>query len=255
VVEALELDQPHLVTLSELDRIVRQARIATPAKVVAARLRARGWLLATGQRGVWEFSPGAHAGAYSRGEVTLPLQAALARRPELRAGLTFQAAAWAHGLADRAPARLEVAAANPATARILASVGHVVVHTPVLPMVDRKSVPVLAAASVLVHLAARPTQVRSWASTAEWLPDLAAEVDADAVLTELADRSAAVRVRTGYLLQNLRPDIAGHLTGDVAGKVWFGPRGPLRRHDARWQVADTILPFPPAHLTATDGPP
>jgi hypothetical protein len=31
-------------------------------------------------------------------------------------------------------------------------------------------------------------------------------------------------------------------------KVWFGPRGPLRHHDATWNVADTVLPIRPTDL-------
>jgi hypothetical protein len=38
--------------------LAEEAGLRTPAKVVAARLRATGWLLATAQRGVYEFAPG-----------------------------------------------------------------------------------------------------------------------------------------------------------------------------------------------------
>jgi len=85
---------------------------------VAARLSELGWLLPSGQRGVWEFAPAAVAGPYSRGGHTRLLRSVLART-EVACGLTFQAAAWAHGLADRAPARVEVAAATPQDAHRL----------------------------------------------------------------------------------------------------------------------------------------
>jgi hypothetical protein len=51
----------------------------------------------------------------------------------------------------------------------------------------------------------------------------------------------------GYLLQGLRPDIAGRITGPST-KTWFGPRRTVIRHDSRWQVADTLLPFDPRTL-------
>lgn len=38
--------------------------------------------------------------------------------------------------------------------------------------------------SVLVHMAARPTAVRSWSSAGEWLPDLAAEASPERVELE-----------------------------------------------------------------------
>jgi hypothetical protein len=80
-------------------------RAGSTAHIVAARLRELGWLLPTGQRGVWEFAPAAVAGPYSRGGHTRLLRSVLARA-EVACGLTFQAAAWAHGLADRAPTRI-----------------------------------------------------------------------------------------------------------------------------------------------------
>jgi hypothetical protein len=68
LVAELELRQPTLVTLRELAILAEEAGLRTPAKVVAARLRATGWLLPTGQRGVYEFAPGAHAGPYGHGD-------------------------------------------------------------------------------------------------------------------------------------------------------------------------------------------
>src|SRR5262245_64940489 len=103
--------------MSRLDELVRSAGIRTKTRTVAARLRERGWLLPTGQRGVWEFAPAATAGAYSRNDPLTPLRAFLAQRPTARCALTFQAAAWAHSLADRVPVRIEIAAATTALAR------------------------------------------------------------------------------------------------------------------------------------------
>lgn len=55
-------------------------------------------------------------------------------------------------------------------------------------------------------------------------------------------------MRAAYLLSGLRLDLAEQLQSASKGKVWFGPRGPLLRHDYRWQVADTLLPFDPRTL-------
>ena len=110
-----------------------------------------------------------------------------------------------------------------------------------------KGVPVLRPDSILAHMAASPSRVRSWASAAEWLPDVAAEATAEGILAELRGRAATVAARLGYLLQGLRPDIAEQSTGPSA-KTWCGPRGPLIRHDSHWQVADTLLPFDPRTL-------
>jgi predicted transcriptional regulator of viral defense system len=252
ILEELELEQPTLVTSEQLAELVERHGLRTPARVVAARLRERGWLLPTGRRGVWEFAPAAVAGAYSRNDPVTPLRAFLAHRPAARCALTLQAAAWAHGVADRAPTRIEVATATSELAHQLPAGIAASVFDPHLDYQNLRGVPVLAPESVLVHMAASPRVVRSWTSALEWLPDLAAELSWERLSLELADRPAACRARTGYLIQGVRPDLAGAVRelGPLHGKTWFGPRGPLRRHDNAWQVADTILPFDPRILGA-----
>lgn len=246
ILTQLELEGADLITTARLDELVRAAGVHTATRTVASRLRERGWLLSTGQRGVWEFAPGAVAGPYSRGGHTRLLRSVLART-EIACGLTFQAAAWAQGLADRAPARVEVAAATERDARRLPDELDVSVFAPRLGYATAKDVPVLGPASVLVHMATSPTRVRSWASALEWLPDVAAETGRADVLAELDGRAATVAARVGYLLQGLRPDIAGQITGPST-KTWFGPRRKTIRHDSRWQIADTLLPFDPRTL-------
>lgn len=252
VLEQLELDQPALVTSAELTRLLEAHGVRTPARIVAARLREEGWLLPTGRRSVWEFAPAAAAGAFSRNDPVTPLRAFLLQRPSARCGLTFQAAAWAHGLADRAPARLEVAAADAELARQLPHQIAASVFAPHLEYVQLRGVPVLPLESVFVHMTTRPNAVRSWESAREWLPDLAAELSWDSLARELDRRTGAVRARTGYLLQAMRADLAARIRAGEPprSKTWFGPHGPLRRHDAQWQIADTILPFDPRQLRA-----
>ena len=248
VLAELELAGADLVTSAQLGEILRTAGVRTETHIVAARLRELGWLLPTGQRGVWEFAPAAVAGPYSRGGHTRLLRSVLARA-EVACGLTFQAAAWANGLADRAPSRVEVAAATERDARRLPRELDVSVFAPRLGYITAKGVPTLRPASVLTHMATSPSHVRSWTSALEWLPDVAAEAPAADVLAELQDRHATVAARLGYLLQGLRPDIAGQVTGPST-KTWFGPRSSVIRHDSRWQIADTLLPFDPRNLEA-----
>lgn len=170
-------------------------------------------------------------------------------RAEVACGSTFQAAAWAHRLADRTPARVEVAAATPQDARRLPDGLDVSVFATRLGYVTANGVPALRPASVLAHMAASPSRVRSWTSAAEWLPDVATDASAAGVLAELQGRPATVAARLGYLPQGLMPDIAGQIAGPQT-KTWFGPRRPLVRHDNRWQVADTLLPSDPRDLEA-----
>lgn len=181
------------------------------------------------------------------------MRAFLLQYPDARCGLTFQAAAWAYGIANRVPDRLEVAASDAALARQLPQSLSVSVFAPRLDTVTQRTVPVLAVESVLVHMAARPSAVRSWASAAEWLPGIAAEGSWPALSEELSDRPAAVVARTGYLLQGLRPDLAAAVRqlSPPRTKTWFGPRRQLLRHDNGWLIADTLLPFDPRTLEPT----
>jgi hypothetical protein len=247
VLEQLELRAEDLVTTEQLDELVQAAGIGTSTRLVAARLRERGWLLNTGERGVWEFAPAAVAGPYSRGGPTRLFRSFLAHS-NVVGGLTFQAAAWALNAADRAPARPEIALANRGDLRRTPKGLDASVFDPYLPYAIAKGAPTLQPASILVHMAQWPNRVRSWVSAQEWLPEIAAEANTADVLTELHGRAATVSARTGYLLQGLRPDIAADIPQPCT-TTWFGRRRPLkRRRDNHWKVADTLLPFNPRDL-------
>lgn len=244
VVEELELDQPIVVTTAVLRDIADRCGLRTEPFLIAARLRRAGWLLPTDRRGVWEFAPGAHAGPIGHADPTLPLQVALAANPALPAALALATAAWALGFADRRPATLDVAV--PVGTRVpvpLARGTAVVSFTSHVGYAAAKGVPCHRPESVLVHLAAAPTAPRSWQSVLQWLPDVAAEADAEVFAAELHARPRAVAVRAGYLLSGMRPDLAAPLVADVGDPVRFGPRAaePLR-HVASWRVLDSLLP-------------
>lgn len=252
IVEDLELEQPELITMRDLRRLVQRHGVATSANVVAARLRTHGWLLPTPARGVWEFAPAAHAGPVGHANPTLPLAAAHAAHPLLRAALTHTAAAWAHGYADRAPSRLDVAVPQESRPPAgLARTTHLTRFDARLSPQTLKGVDVLGPASVLVHLVESPAAVRSWTTVIEWLPELAADLDRDTLATELDGRTVATRVRAGYLLSGLRPDLADLVRHDVGAVVRFGPRADAaRRHDSTWRVNDSALPSDPTTWTA-----
>lgn len=250
VVERLELEQTIILTLEHLTELAAELGVRTAPALIAHRLRSRGWLLSTGLSGAWEFAPGAHAGPYSRGGPLLPVRAAFALMPELSAAVALTSAAWVHGLGDRTPSRIELAVklgeGVPAGLRRKARLLNFDAR---LDPVKRKGVPVQQFETILVHMAARPSQVKSWGAVAGWLGDTVADaVEAD-VLAELADRPRAVRVRLAYLLQGLWPELAQRIGADAVTKVWFGPRRKLRRHSQRWHIADSVLPFDPAKFS------
>jgi predicted transcriptional regulator of viral defense system len=248
LVAELELRQPVLVSLQELAALAEEAGLRTPAKVIAARLRTTGWLLPTGQRGIYEFAPGAHAGPYGHGDPFIDLRAALSAGQPLVVAL--QSALWLHGLAERAPDRHELAA--PPGSAVPTSVRRrmrVVRFTAYLPPAQIDQLPVHRTGTILVHLAAKPGDVRGWTTFAEALPELAAQSTAEDLEKELRSRPGTVRPRLAYLLSGVAPALADRLEPTAPPSVtWFGSSRASHRYDKRFNVADGLLPFDPRTL-------
>lgn len=249
IVAQLELDQAFLITMEDLEHFRQQTGVKTNAKLISQRLRVLGWLLPTEQRGVWEFAPGAHAGPFGRGHPFREVQAALLAAPQLDAAICLSSALWAHGLLDRAPECPEVALPiGTAASASLKRAARVARFDRRLETVPVRGTPTHAPATILTHLATRPSDVRSWSAVLDALPELMELVDSDDLSLELAGRPAAVATRLAYLIHGLDPTLASELAPGDHGKVWFGPRGPLKRHSQMFNVADTILPISPAKL-------
>lgn len=248
VIEDLELEQPVVVTTDDVAEIAARRAIKTPASEIARRLRRSGWLLPTGQRGVYEFAPGAHAGPYGHGDPLLTLRAFLAARNDVRVAACLSTAAWLHGLSDRAPNEHEIAIPPRQTVPAgLARAYRVVRFDSAVGPRDRDGIPVHTPATVLAHLAARPTDVRSWAAIREALPDLVERADRDELATELAAADAATRTRLGYLLCELdttRLDLGALGVQRAEHTVWMGPRTKGGRFNAHWNVLDTTAADP-----------
>ncbi len=255
IVAALELEGAEIVTARDLERLLTANGIKTETKVVAKRLRDLGWLLRTHQPGAWEFAPGAHAGPIGHGNPFRDVAAAIAASPTLDASLCLTSALWAQGLLDRAPDRPVVAVRpNAAVPRALSAAVRVVRFDWYLRPTLVRGTPTHRAATILVHLAAKPSDVTSWGGVLDVLHDLIDRVDRDELEEELSPRPAAVKTRLAYLVEGVAPRLALEVAEPGHGKVWFGPRGPLKRHHQRLGVADTILPRAPLSLTREPRP-
>lgn len=249
VLEWLELERPEAVTTEQVREFCERRGVALPVSTVINRLARRGWLLKTDTHGVWEFAPAERAGAYGSRDSLLGLRTVLATAPETRFSVCLTSALWLHDLMDRRPSRIEVAlppreyvpAGIRRSSRVLRFKSH-------LEPMAMQGVPAHRLETVLVHLAARPTDVRNWGSVLEVLTELVTSIDRTALGEELAGRPHATRARLAYLVSGVAPDLASVLNVASAGKVWFGPRTKSRRNNARWNIADTILPVSPAEL-------
>lgn len=251
ILEDLELDRPQLVSLADLRAMCERHRIGTEPRVVASRLKQKGWLVATPQRGVWEFAPAELAGSYSSADPLLALKAFNIAHPESRNALRGQSAAWALGLADRAPSTISVAFEERPKVKIPPDLAPVT-FMPRNPVRFTRGVNVLGPASIVTQMAERPSSVRSWQSAAEWLPDVAFEVDERELLKELEGRPSSVAQRTGYLLQGMRPDLAAAVADTYATQAVakMGTSEAPIRYDQKWMVSDALLPFDPRELEA-----
>lgn len=246
VLSELELDRPTVVTSEVVAEIRKQLAVKPSTHRIVEELRRRGWLLDTGVQGAWEFVPAERAGAISSGDPFLPLRATLQTTLDIQVSVALGSALWLLNLVDRAPDRHELAMPKREYVPVALKRAYRVVHHDAhLEPLTVKGLPVHRPATVLVHLANKPTDVKSWGSVLSVLPELVTDASEEEITTELRGRTEAARVRFAYLVSGIAPDLVESLSIEPEGKVWFGPRQPLRRHSARWQVADTILPFPP----------
>lgn len=252
IVEQLELEKAQLVTRQHLNSLWSGNHAKHGLTRLVRDLTAQGWIAPSGVRGVYEFVPGSRAGRYPSRDPMQPLRAALADSGELKAAVALGSALALLNIADRGPERPEVAVAEGATPpRGLVRHARVVRHEWRLPPVLIGALPVHQPATVLVHLAHRPTQVRNWGAILDALPALTEAVTADALRAELEDRPKATVARLAYLIAGIAPDlIAAIAPARPAGLVWFGPRRPAIRYDNEWNVADTVLPIAPSALAA-----
>ena len=251
LVELLELEQAKIVTIAQLATMLRSLQLPTSPAKAAYRLRERGWLLPTGVRGAYEFAPGERAGPISQADALMSVRAVLAEERGVRLAAALGTALALNNLTDRAPDIPELALPkDQKIPRPLRGTDVRIVRFEwSLPALLVQGVPVHRPATVLVHLAHRPAEVRSWAAMLEALPQLVAASTVKEIAEEMKGRPHATHVRLAYLTQGVAPDLAHALGISPAGKTWFGPRGTLRRHDAAWNVADTILPFGPEELS------
>jgi predicted transcriptional regulator of viral defense system len=237
VVADLELRQPTLVTMGDLARLADKAGLRTPPKVLAGRLREAGWLLPTGQRGVYEFAPGARAAMLVGHHSAM---------------VALGSALWLHGLADRAPDRHVVAVpVNTVVPNSIKRRMRVVYFSGRLNPVVLEQLPVHQPATILAHLATKPGDVQGWTTFAEALPELAEHSSVNDLEKELQGRPRTVRPRLAYLLSGVAPKIADLLQPTKPTNVtWFGRSRVSRRFDKRFNVADGVLPFDPRELAA-----
>ncbi|MGE0139383.1 MAG: type IV toxin-antitoxin system AbiEi family antitoxin [Ilumatobacteraceae bacterium] len=246
VMEALELEQPRVVTADQLETLARAEGLTLSGTALGYQLRRLGWLLPLRTRGVWEFAPAARAGRYPAGDRHVELRAVLALDPTFPGVLAMDSAAVLLGLAGHVPER-EVLAV-PRGFRVSTALRDwriIQLQLPGDATAPIDGLPAWRVEALLVGMATRPDGYRDWANVAQWLPRAAQQADIDVVASLLAALPRSSRQRAGYLLAlGGRADDGLALLDRSApdrAPVYLGPRDEPGRFDARFGVVDSVL--------------
>lgn len=245
VLSELELENPQIVTRQLLAKSADRAGVKLPVEVVAERLQRHGWLLPLRTRGAWEFAPGSRAGAFGSGDPFIELRATLARRPDFPAAVAYESAIWLHNLSDRSPDRHVLSIPKSESVPHSLRDFRVTRIQPVLDLVEIRDLPVWSRDSLVVLVGARPTSFGDWPNLKSWFVRAARGADSEAIVSELAHRSRAAWMRTGYLLewagnQELADRIHDAAPGG-SGPFYLGSRHRPGRYRSKWQVIDSLL--------------
>lgn len=243
LLELLELEQPRVVSRSDLEAWSREAGVGWPVRVVLQRLRERGWLLDLRTRGVWEFAPAARAGAFGSGDPLIELRATLRRDRDARFVVAAESAAYLLGYASRRPTREVIAAPAAVTVPPALRAYRVVRWSHRALPLEREQLPVWGPATLLAFMATRPALFQDWPNVGEWLGVAAEAARVEELAAELAGRSHASWARAAYLLDR------GGRMGDATdlmtsapggnGPYYLGPRGRAGRHYRAYDVIDS----------------
>lgn len=248
VLSELELENPQIVTRQLLAKSADRAGVKLPVEVVAERLQRHGWLLPLRTRGAWEFAPGSRAGAFSSGDPFIELRATLARRPDFPAAAAYESAAWLQNLSDRSPERHVLSIPKSESVPHSLRDFRVTRIQPALGLVEIRGLPVWSLESLIVLIGARPTSFGDWPNLDSWFGGAAQRGDSEAIFSELAHRSRAAWMRTGYLLERSGNDrLAGRILDAAppgSGPFYLGARGRPGRYSSKWQVMDSLLSSP-----------
>jgi len=249
IVEHLELDQPRVVTMPELAQIavdVGACTMTNDASKLVYWLQDLGWLGSLRTKGAWEFIPGARAGAYGSGDRFIEFRAQRAVNLGWPGILAMESAAGLLGLSQRLP-DCEVIAlpSQVALPKALSEWRRVTVELPESAYMERDGLVYWTATGLIAGIAIRPSGYKDLAGLAQWLPEVAAQLNPEALIKALESAAPTALRRAAYLARLAGVDeIVATLLGGCssAGTVWFGPtRLAGAHHDLVTGVSDGDL--------------
>ncbi|MDR1188882.1 MAG: type IV toxin-antitoxin system AbiEi family antitoxin [Bifidobacteriaceae bacterium] len=248
MVEAMELDQPRVVTLPELTKMAMEAGASADeagAVKLVYRLRDLGWLGTVRTQGAWEFNPGSRAGPFGSGDPFIELRAHLAVAPAWTGCLAMESAATVLGLAQHLPSR-EVVALTPGERlpRAMSDWRTVTFGLPGAGRAVEDGLPLWNVEGLVAGIAIRPSGYRDLAGLAQWLPEAGERLRKDEFLECLAGRPDAVWQRATYLLRVAGAAAIAEVlleSRPPRHPVWFGATRTGGLYDPVAKVSDADL--------------
>jgi hypothetical protein len=244
VVEYLELFQPGILTLKDLEFYLRELGMEDDPASVARELQRHGWLLPLRTRGRWEFAPGARAGAVSSGDPFIELRATLQRR-SLQVALAYDSAAWLQGLSARQPQK-QVLAMPPTQRKLPLALSEFRVTRiwSVLEPETKDDLPLWQVPTLLAKMAIVPHYYRDWPNVMEWLEEAFKRADLADLERELDVAPDPARVRLAYLADRANFKYLAHELMKKArpkGLVYLGRDRARSRFVGEYNLIDSLL--------------
>lgn len=200
LLELLELEQPRVVTATQLAKWAEDTAVTWPPDLLIRRLRERGWLLDLTTKGVWEFAPASRAGAFGSGDPLIELRATLARDPSASYVVAAESAVYLLGLASRRPDPDVIGAPEGVRQPKALKALRIVRWRPASNPVTRDGLPTWGPSTLLAFMGTRPSGYRDWMNVGEWLGQAASQVATPELVLELQRRPRSAWARTAYLL-------------------------------------------------------
>ena len=245
VVQHLELFQPAIITIRDIEGYLRELGMDGDPAMVARELQRHGWLLPLRTRGRWEFAPGARAGALPSGDPFIELRATLQRR-DLPVALAYDSAAWLQGLSARQPVK-NVLATQPHQRKLPPALSDFRVARiwGALAPERKDNLPVWRVATLLAKMAIVPHYYRDWSNVSEWLEEAFKRTDVADLEREIEDAANAARIRLAYLAdrgnsKHLATELMKGVRGDT-GLVYLGRDRRRSRFVRDYNLIDSLL--------------
>lgn len=209
IIEQLELDQVKLLTIKDLQRYASSVGSTGQATRMSFELKNRGWLLPTSARGVYEFSPGANAGAYSTGGKLLDIKAVALANPEIKWFYSHQSALYFHKIIDQMPDKPQITIKCNSIKNVpyaFTKLTHNVFDSQLEPIIINGN-PVEQLETLLVHICAKPSSVSDWFVYEENIRDIWDECDINKLHQDLDKQSLNTKNRLKKLLRSIRSEV------------------------------------------------